>query len=212
MCFFFFKAACGRTRHGQRGRRVSPRLQQDLADRPGDQHQLHGNVIENLLIVRFSNAQRRRCLIPRVHLSSAQLEKAGDMVTTPPLNLTVTYPHHSPWGNHLLYLTRISTKPKVRVRPKMDTYTSTSRNSNFLFYFFTFKLNCNTQDLIDPLKIGKGDVKPNPKKETLGVYLLVSPWSFSFFLINLTHFWSTSEVILHLLWLCLVGGWCLNSV
>lgn len=44
--FFFFKAACGRTRRGQRGRGVSPRLQQDLADRRGDQHQLHGNVIE----------------------------------------------------------------------------------------------------------------------------------------------------------------------
>ncbi|XP_075899753.1 integrin alpha-1 isoform X1 [Nelusetta ayraudi] len=76
---------------------------------------------------------------------SYTLEKAGDVVTTPPLNLTVTYPHHSPWGNHLLYLTRISTKPK---------------------------LNCNARDLIDPLKIGKGDVKPNPKKETLGVFLL----------------------------------------
>lgn len=126
--FFFFKAACARTRRGQRGRGVPPQIQRDLADRRGDQHQLHGNAIETCSPYSANARHHCRCLIPRVHLSSAQLEKAGDVVTTPPLDLTITYPYLSPRENYLLYLTHVSTKPKVCaracMRPKVNTYSS----------------------------------------------------------------------------------------
>uniref|UniRef100_A0A8C3AZB7 Integrin, alpha 1 n=1 Tax=Cyclopterus lumpus TaxID=8103 RepID=A0A8C3AZB7_CYCLU len=47
-----------------------------------------------------------------LHLTSLQVEKSVDMVS-PPLDLTVTYPHLSPRQNNLLYLTHVSTSPQV---------------------------------------------------------------------------------------------------
>ncbi|XP_061887204.1 integrin alpha-1 isoform X2 [Entelurus aequoreus] len=75
---------------------------------------------------------------------SYTVEKAGDMVT-PPLDLTVTYPQLSPRNNYLLYLTHIVTSPKVK---------------------------CDAAGLINPLNLNPDVVKPNPNKETLGIFLL----------------------------------------
>ncbi|KAK2888159.1 integrin alpha-1 isoform X1 [Channa argus] len=70
--------------------------------------------------------------------------KSGDLVT-PVLDLTVMYPKLSPRGNELLYLTRVTTSPKVK---------------------------CNAAHLINPHNINPNIVKPDPVKETLSVYLL----------------------------------------
>ncbi|XP_034565030.1 integrin alpha-1 [Notolabrus celidotus] len=73
------------------------------------------------------------------------VEKSGEM-ETPPLHLTVLYPHLSPHQNHLLYLTNVSPSPKVL---------------------------CDDTNLwINPLKIPPAVIKPEPKKESLGVYIL----------------------------------------
>lgn len=75
---------------------------------------------------------------------SYTVEKAGDMVT-PPLYLKVTYPHHSPHQNNLLYLTHVTTSPQVK---------------------------CDAAHLINPHNLNPDIIKPNPKKETLSVFLL----------------------------------------
>uniref|UniRef100_A0A3Q2YE76 Integrin subunit alpha 1 n=1 Tax=Hippocampus comes TaxID=109280 RepID=A0A3Q2YE76_HIPCM len=75
---------------------------------------------------------------------SYTVEKAGDTVT-PPLDLTVTYPWLSPRNNYLLYLTHIVTSPQMK---------------------------CDAAALINPLNLNPDVVKPSPKKETLGVFLL----------------------------------------
>lgn len=75
---------------------------------------------------------------------SYTVEKSGDMVT-PPLDLIILYPYLSPRDNHLLYLTHVTTSPKVK---------------------------CNTANLINRLNINPGVVNPNPKKETLSAFLL----------------------------------------
>lgn len=75
------------------------------------------------------------CLVPHLRLTSDQLVRAGDVVT-PPLNLTVTYPHQSPWGNNLLYLTRVASSPSVQTHllahMRLQTsYTQTELNVGF---------------------------------------------------------------------------------
>lgn len=75
---------------------------------------------------------------------SYKVEKSGEMVT-PPLHLTVTFPHLSPHRNHLLYLTNVKPSPQV---------------------------SCDAERWINPLKIPPAVIKPDPKKETLGVYIL----------------------------------------
>nr|XP_057920171.1 integrin alpha-1 [Doryrhamphus excisus] len=75
---------------------------------------------------------------------SYTVEKAGETVT-PPLDLWVTYPQLSPRNNYLLYLTHIVTSPKVK---------------------------CDAAGLINPLNLNPDVIKPNPNKETLGVFLL----------------------------------------
>ncbi|XP_069370167.1 integrin alpha-1 isoform X2 [Paralichthys olivaceus] len=75
---------------------------------------------------------------------SYTMEKAGD-VETPPLDLTVTYPHLSPRKNHLLYLTHVTTSPGVK---------------------------CDADRWINTDKINPNIRKPNPNKETLSVFLL----------------------------------------
>ncbi|XP_070845853.1 integrin alpha-1 [Chaetodon trifascialis] len=75
---------------------------------------------------------------------SYTVAKSGDMVT-PSLDLTVMYPHLSPRQNNLLYLTHVSTSPQVK---------------------------CNASSWINPLKINPGVMNPNPRKETLSVFLL----------------------------------------
>uniref|UniRef100_A0A671UNV5 Integrin, alpha 1 n=1 Tax=Sparus aurata TaxID=8175 RepID=A0A671UNV5_SPAAU len=70
--------------------------------------------------------------------------KSGDMVI-PPIDLTVTYPRLSPWKNDLLYLTHVATSPGV---------------------------NCDASSLINPHQINPKVYHPNPKKETLSVFLL----------------------------------------
>ncbi|XP_057674414.1 integrin alpha-1 isoform X1 [Corythoichthys intestinalis] len=75
---------------------------------------------------------------------SFTVEKAGEMVT-PPLDLKVTYPELSPRNNYLLYLTHIVTSPQMK---------------------------CDAAALINPLNLNPDVVKPNPNKETLGVFLL----------------------------------------
>lgn len=83
-----------------------------------------------------ANLKRRHfCPIDCVHLWSAQLEKARDSVS-PPLNLTITYPHRSPWGNHLLYLTHVSTKPTVRTRVFKINEVCKEEKKNSYFSFF----------------------------------------------------------------------------
>ncbi|KAG7241159.1 hypothetical protein INR49_025902 [Caranx melampygus] len=70
--------------------------------------------------------------------------KAGD-VATPPLDLTVTYPHKSPRQNNLLYLTHVSFSPHVK---------------------------CDAARWINPDGINPKTITPNPIKETLGVFVL----------------------------------------
>ncbi|XP_059214364.1 integrin alpha-1 [Centropristis striata] len=74
---------------------------------------------------------------------SFTVEKSGDMVT-PPLDLTVMYPNMSPRNNELLYLTNITTSSEVV---------------------------CDTR-WVNPYHINPENRYPNPKKETLSVYLL----------------------------------------
>ncbi|KAM4634321.1 integrin alpha-1 [Polymixia lowei] len=75
---------------------------------------------------------------------SYTVEQALDRMT--PLNLRVIYPHLSPMGNTLLYLTQVTHSPLVK---------------------------CNAKDLINPKAISPQKVfKPTPKKETLSVYLV----------------------------------------
>ncbi|XP_028318352.1 integrin alpha-1 isoform X2 [Gouania willdenowi] len=73
---------------------------------------------------------------------SYTVEKSGDMLT-PPLTLTVSYPHVSPLKNRLLYLTGVSTSPQVR---------------------------CHAR--INPDNINPAVIKPDPKKETLSSFLV----------------------------------------
>ncbi|XP_023264422.1 integrin alpha-1 [Seriola lalandi dorsalis] len=75
---------------------------------------------------------------------SYTVKEAGDVVT-PPLDLTVTYPQRSPRGNNLLYLTHVTTSPKVK---------------------------CDAARLINPDQINPRTITPNPIKETLSVFLL----------------------------------------
>ncbi|XP_074547115.1 integrin alpha-1 [Halichoeres trimaculatus] len=76
---------------------------------------------------------------------SYTVEKSGDMLTSPPLHLTVMFPHLSPHNNHLLYLTNVKSSPKV---------------------------SCDADQWINPLKIPPAVIEPSPKKETLSVYIL----------------------------------------
>ncbi|XP_018517889.1 LOW QUALITY PROTEIN: integrin alpha-1 [Lates calcarifer] len=75
---------------------------------------------------------------------SYTVEKTGDVVT-PPLDLTVTYPHQSLRQNNLLYLTHVTTSPQVK---------------------------CNAAQWINPDNINPKVVKPNPMKESLSNFLL----------------------------------------
>uniref|UniRef100_UPI0037E79BC9 integrin alpha-1 n=1 Tax=Semicossyphus pulcher TaxID=241346 RepID=UPI0037E79BC9 len=75
---------------------------------------------------------------------SYMVDKSGD-IETPPLNLTVTFPHLSPHQNHLLYLTNVTTSLQV---------------------------TCDADRWINPLRIPPAVIKPEPKKESLGVYIL----------------------------------------
>ncbi|KAF1377677.1 hypothetical protein PFLUV_G00203230 [Perca fluviatilis] len=75
---------------------------------------------------------------------SYTVEKSGDMVS-PPLDLTVKYPHLSPRQNNLLYLTHVTTSPQVK---------------------------CDAERWINPHKINPNTITPNTKKETLSVFLL----------------------------------------
>ncbi|CAL8322464.1 unnamed protein product [Lota lota] len=67
-------------------------------------------------------------------------------VATPPLKLTITYPHRSPMKNILLYLTHISASPHV---------------------------SCNAADQINPERIGPEKTHtPKTAKESLSIYLV----------------------------------------
>ncbi|KAM9307363.1 integrin alpha-1 [Pholidichthys leucotaenia] len=76
-----------------------------------------------------------------VHISYT-VERSGDVVN-PPLSLIVQYPRLSPLKNRLLYLTNITTSPKVK---------------------------CNA--VINPDNINPDVIEHKPKKETLSVFLL----------------------------------------
>ncbi|KAM8743216.1 integrin alpha-1 [Acanthopagrus schlegelii] len=70
--------------------------------------------------------------------------KSGEMAI-PPIDLTVMYPRLSPRNNDLLYLTNVATSPGV---------------------------NCDASSLINPHQINPNVYHPNPKKETLSIFLL----------------------------------------
>uniref|UniRef100_A0AAV2IRU2 Reverse transcriptase domain-containing protein n=1 Tax=Knipowitschia caucasica TaxID=637954 RepID=A0AAV2IRU2_KNICA len=72
------------------------------------------------------------------------VEKTG-LIETPDLYLEVTYPRLSPMKNYLLYLTNIKTSPQVF---------------------------CDTGRLINSENLNPNIFKPNPKKETLGNFLV----------------------------------------
>ncbi|XP_070706703.1 integrin alpha-1 [Pempheris klunzingeri] len=84
-----------------------------------------------------------RMIGEEVHISYT-VEKSGDIVT-PPLDLTVMYPHLSPRKNNLLYLINVTTSPLVK---------------------------CDAAPWINPHNIGPDTHIINPKKETLSVFLL----------------------------------------
>nr|XP_046231232.1 integrin alpha-1 isoform X2 [Scatophagus argus] len=75
---------------------------------------------------------------------SYTVQRSGETVT-PPLNLTVMYPHLSPRQNNLLYLTHVAPSSQVK---------------------------CNASPWINPHGINPGVINPSPKKETLSVFLL----------------------------------------
>uniref|UniRef100_A0A8C6SBE9 Integrin, alpha 1 n=1 Tax=Neogobius melanostomus TaxID=47308 RepID=A0A8C6SBE9_9GOBI len=72
------------------------------------------------------------------------VDKIGD-IATPDLDLRVTYPHLSPMKNNLLYLTHIKTSSQVE---------------------------CNAAHLINSERINPNIVKPHPKKESLGNFVV----------------------------------------
>ena len=100
-------------------------------------------------------------------LSICQVEKIGNMMT-PPLELTVNYPHLSPRKNKVLYPTHVATSPQVW------THTGTTNTQNCgvsgyrfpLFYYL--QVQCNTWKSINT------HANVNPNKEALSDYLLVS--------------------------------------
>ncbi|XP_008289908.1 integrin alpha-1 [Stegastes partitus] len=75
---------------------------------------------------------------------SYTVEKSGDS-GLPSLELNVAYPHRSPLGNRLLYLTHVTTTPQVK---------------------------CYAAQFINPDQINPKSVAVSPKKETLSVFLL----------------------------------------
>ncbi|KAK7896496.1 hypothetical protein WMY93_021821 [Mugilogobius chulae] len=75
---------------------------------------------------------------------SFTVEKTGN-IATPDLDLIITYPHLSPMKNNLLYLTHID---------------------------FTSQVRCDAGRLLNSEQLNPNIVKPNPKRESLGNYVL----------------------------------------
>lgn len=98
-------------------------------------------------------------------LCAAQVEMTGD-TPTPPMDLTVTYPHLSPRGNNLLYLTQVAASPQV----SMHTHTHTRMQMCNRPLFFPLQVTC----WVKPKEINLDAVSSNPLKETLSDFLLVS--------------------------------------
>ncbi|XP_029371123.1 integrin alpha-1 isoform X1 [Echeneis naucrates] len=78
---------------------------------------------------------------------SYTVEKEGDVVT-PPLDLTVTYPHLSPRQNNLLYLTHVSTTPQVKcdaarwINPKIKFPNPNKETLSVFLLTCSAELNC----------------------------------------------------------------------
>lgn len=80
------------------------------------------------------------CLVPHLRLTSDQLVTEKDKIS-PPLNLTVMYPHQSHWGNNLLYLTRVATSPWVHTHACLVCKPATHRHSLTCAFSFTTRSN-----------------------------------------------------------------------
>ncbi|XP_068430110.1 integrin alpha-1 isoform X2 [Clinocottus analis] len=106
--------------------------------RPGDEHIVVKEGEQYPAVINDT-----RAIGEEVHISYT-VEKSGD-VASPPLVLTVMFPHLSPRQNNLLYLTHVSSSPKVQ---------------------------CDAAGWINPQNINPKVIRPNPKTETLSVFLL----------------------------------------
>lgn len=111
--------------------------------------------------------------VTRLCHSSYQVEKAGDLVT-PPLDLKVTYPELSARDNYLLYLTHVISSPGVSVNTLVGHscwHNSTDPPSHLPL--LSVQVKCEAEGLINPLNLNPDSIKPNPKKESLSIYLMV---------------------------------------
>lgn len=111
-------------------------------------------------------------LTPPLCHTSVQVEKAGDVVI-PPLSLTVTYPHKSPRQNNLLYLTHVAFSPQVCVHIYKGVAVF-NQSHTFSSAYLSLQVKCDAARWINPESINPKTVTPNPTKETLSVFLLVS--------------------------------------
>lgn len=171
------QATCGRTHRGKGRWAVRSGFQWHQDDWRRSQHQLHGKIP--------TVADSRRCSVCEcvsvsgtvtVDLWFLQVEKTSDAVT-PPLHLTVTYPHLSPRQNNLLYLTHVTTSPQVHKNTRLLYtlfYTHTHKKTSQIFLSFFVQVYCDAARWINPDKINPNMVKPDPNKESLSVFLLVS--------------------------------------
>lgn len=111
-------------------------------------------------------------------LFAAQLKMAGD-TPTPAMDMTVTYPQLSPRGNNLLYLTHVATSPQVPTRTNTHTHAGVGGGCNryvsrHACLSSALQVRCEASLWLDRDKINRVVVFPNPLKETLSDFLLVS--------------------------------------
>lgn len=92
----------------------------------------------------------------------------GDTLT-PAIDLSVTYPHLSPRGNNLLYLTHVTAGPQVPTH----VHARRCRCATCIHHtcpFFALQVVCQ----VNPQEVHPDIASSNPLKETLSDFLLVS--------------------------------------
>uniref|UniRef100_A0A7N8XLD2 Integrin, alpha 1 n=1 Tax=Mastacembelus armatus TaxID=205130 RepID=A0A7N8XLD2_9TELE len=70
------------------------------------------------------------------------VEKSGE-IATPSLDLRVTYPHRSPRQNNLLYLTHVTTSPKVRLHVRHSHVSKQTEPPSYLIGPTSLQVKCD---------------------------------------------------------------------
>lgn len=97
----------------------------------------------------------------------------------PAVDLVVTYPHLSPRGNNLLYLTQVVHSHQVPPHTHTHRRGCVTRTCPHM-WLFDLQVACAVSQWKNPQKINPEVVFPDPLKETLSDFLLVSETPYSF--------------------------------